>query len=126
STSLYSSELKIECSNAGEWKKQHNMNNYFMINRKGIFKLRKFLGFLMISTLLVLAACGGSGEASGDKESKTVTIGYFPNLNHAPAMVAKQKKMYKDHLEKNVNVEYQTFPDGSTFMKALAAGEIQG
>src|SRR5699024_193990 len=102
------------------------MNNYFMINRKGIFKLRKFLGFLMIRTLLVLAACGGSGEASGDKESKTVTIGYFPNLNHAPAMGAKQKKMYKDHLEKNVNVEYQKFPDGSTFMKALAAGEIQG
>src|SRR5699024_725903 len=102
------------------------MNNYFMINRKGIFKLRKFLGFLMISTLLVLAACGGSGEASGDKESKTVTIGYFPNLNHAPAMVAKQKKMYKDHLGKNVNVEYQTFPDGSTFMKALEDGEIHG
>ncbi|TFJ94333.1 aliphatic sulfonate ABC transporter substrate-binding protein [Lentibacillus salicampi] len=80
----------------------------------------------MISTLLVLAACGGSGEASGDKESETVTIGYFPNLNHAPAMVAKQKEMYEDHLGENVKVEYQTFPDGSTFMKALATGEIQG
>ncbi|GGJ87654.1 ABC transporter substrate-binding protein [Lentibacillus kapialis] len=88
--------------------------------------MRKFLGLLVISTFLVLAACGGSGDASGNKERETVTIGYFPNLNHAPAMVAKQKEMYQDHLGENVTVEYQTFPDGSTFMKALAAGEIQG
>src|SRR5699024_10063555 len=91
------------------------------------FKLKKFLGLFMISTLLILAACGGgSSEASGNSESETVTIGYFPNLNHAPAMVAKQKEMYEDHLGENVNVEYQTFPDGATFMKALAADEIHG
>ncbi|ALX50257.1 aliphatic sulfonate ABC transporter substrate-binding protein [Lentibacillus amyloliquefaciens] len=91
--------------------------------------MRKFLGLLAISIILILAACGGgSSEASGnnDSESETVTIGYFPNLNHAPAMVAKQKEMYKDHLGENVNIEYQTFPDGATFMKALAAGEIEG
>nr|WP_090237599.1 aliphatic sulfonate ABC transporter substrate-binding protein [Lentibacillus halodurans] len=80
----------------------------------------------MIGALLILGACGGNSEASGSSESETVTIGYFPNLNHAPAMVAKQKEMYEDHLGENVNVEYQTFPDGSTFMKALATGEIQG
>src|SRR5699024_2446477 len=79
-----------------------------------------------ISALLILSACGGNSEASGNGESETITIGYFPNLNHAPAMVAKQKEMYEDHLGENVNVEYQTFPDGATFMKALAAGEIQG
>ncbi|WP_369693570.1 aliphatic sulfonate ABC transporter substrate-binding protein [Lentibacillus sp. CBA3610] len=90
--------------------------------------LKKLFGLLMVSILLVLAACGsGSGEASGGSgESETVTIGYFPNLNHAPAMVAKQKGMYEEHLGGNVNVEYQTFPDGATFMKALAAGEIEG
>ncbi len=79
----------------------------------------------MIGTLLVLGACGGNSEA-GDSEKETVTIGYFPNLNHAPAMIAKQKEMYKDHLGDHVNVEYKTFPDGSTFMKALASGDIQG
>ncbi|RYG73754.1 aliphatic sulfonate ABC transporter substrate-binding protein [Lentibacillus lipolyticus] len=80
----------------------------------------------MIGALLILAACGGGSEASGNGEKETVTIGYFPNLNHAPAMVAKQKEMYQDHLGDSVNVKYQTFPDGSTFMKALASGDIQG
>ncbi|MFD1362084.1 aliphatic sulfonate ABC transporter substrate-binding protein [Lentibacillus salinarum] len=89
--------------------------------------MKKFLGLFIISTFLILGACGGGNSAaSGSSESETVTIGYFPNLNHAPAMVAKQKAMYEDHLGENVNVEYQTFPDGATFMKALAAGEIHG
>ncbi|GAA0447156.1 aliphatic sulfonate ABC transporter substrate-binding protein [Lentibacillus halophilus] len=88
--------------------------------------MKKFAGILMVGMLLILGACGGDDQASGAGEKETVTIGYFPNLNHAPAMVAKQKEMYKDHLGDNVNVEYKTFPNGSTFMKALASGDIEG
>ncbi|SET64774.1 NitT/TauT family transport system substrate-binding protein [Salinibacillus kushneri] len=87
--------------------------------------MKKYLGFIILGSMLLLAACGSNNSSSSDKE-QTVTIGYFPNLNHAPAMVAKQKEMYEDHLGENVNVEYRTFPDGSTFMKALATDEIQG
>ncbi|GAB4074549.1 aliphatic sulfonate ABC transporter substrate-binding protein [Barrientosiimonas marina] len=88
---------------------------------------KQLLGVAVIGLTLVLAACGDDSTASGSEEAEqTVTIGYFPNLNHAPAMIAKEKNIYEDHLGDDVNVDYQTFPDGSEFMTALAAGEIEG
>lgn len=86
--------------------------------------MKKGFVFLIVGLFLILSACGGDSSASGDKEK--VVIGYFPNLNHAPAMIAKEKKLYEKHLGDDVDVEYRTFPDGSAFMTALATGEIQG
>ncbi|MGY0691968.1 ABC transporter substrate-binding protein [Virgibacillus sp. FSP13] len=90
--------------------------------------MKKSIVFLFVSFLLILGACGNDSQASSDDGSKKekIVIGYFPNLNHAPAMIAKEKEMYEKHLGEDVEVEYRTFPDGSTFMKALATGEIQG
>lgn len=90
--------------------------------------MKKWL--LSLTLLLVvgfLAACGGSSEESAGKgaESKEkVVIGYFPNIDHAPAMVAREKGYYKEALGENVEIEYRTFPDGGTFMTALKSGEI--
>lgn len=73
----------------------------------------------------VLAACGGGNETSGGKEGKEkVVIGYFPNIDHAPAMIAREKGYYEEALGENVEIEYRTFPDGGTFMTALKSGEI--
>ena len=90
--------------------------------------MKKWL--LALTLLLVIgiaAACGGSEEAGGeaDKTAKEkVVIGYFPNIDHAPAMVAREKGYYEEALGENVEIEYRTFPDGGTFMTALKAGEI--
>lgn len=91
---------------------------------RGVLILKKGFVFIIMGVFLILSACGGGSSASGAKEK--VVIGYFPNLNHAPAMVAKEKKMYEKHLGDDVDVEYRTFPDGSAFMTALATGDIQG
>lgn len=83
---------------------------------------------LVLSTLAaagILSACGASGAASGDAED-TIVLGYFPNLDHATAMVAKDQQFYESNLPEGTNVEYVTFADGSDFMTALKTGDIDG
>ncbi|MBM7599358.1 NitT/TauT family transport system substrate-binding protein [Virgibacillus halotolerans] len=87
--------------------------------------MRKIYLILLIGLLAVLGACGENSSTQKDEKEKIV-IGYFPNLNHAPAMIAKEKHLYEKQLGDNIDVEYQTFSDGSNFMTALATGEIQG
>ncbi|RLL46786.1 aliphatic sulfonate ABC transporter substrate-binding protein [Oceanobacillus piezotolerans] len=90
--------------------------------------MKKFIlliGFVAIG--LVLAACGGDEGASGDGSiPDEVTIGYFPNIDHAAGMVAEEKALYEEAFPEGTEVKYQYFPDGATFMTALAAGEIEG
>jgi NitT/TauT family transport system substrate-binding protein len=92
--------------------------------------MKKALLFLTVLLTFagLLAGCGtasnsagGSGESGG---GETVTIGYFPNINHVPAMVAKSKGYYEEQLGDGTTVEYKTFPDGASFMTALKTGEI--
>lgn len=96
--------------------------------------MRKILLSLTAVILLgILAACGtsdatsGEGNSNGDSgssEGKTVKIGYFPNINHVPAMIAKEKEFYQKNLPDGTTLEYMTFPDGAAFMTALKTGDI--
>ena len=71
------------------------------------------LSLTLLLVIGVLAACGGDSEESAAGESKEkVIIGYFPNIDHAPAMVAREKGYYEEALGENVEIEYKTFPDG--------------
>ncbi|WP_254434120.1 aliphatic sulfonate ABC transporter substrate-binding protein [Halobacillus sp. Marseille-Q1614] len=90
--------------------------------------MKKILTALILLCLTgVLAACGSGGTASksGDSENE-VTIGYFPNVDHAAGMVAEEKGFYEDTLPDGTKVNYQYFPDGSAFMTAIETGEIEG
>ncbi len=90
-------------------------------------KKTKLLGAALLISMGVLTACGTSStnsSASSDQGEKKVVIGYFPNIDHAPAMVAKEKGYYEKELGRNVKVEYKTFPDGGAFMTALKTGDI--
>ena len=82
------------------------------------------LSLTLLLVIGVLAACGGDSEESAAGEKEKVIIGYFPNIDHAPAMVAREKGYYEEALGENVEIEYKTFPDGGTFMTALKSGEI--
>lgn len=86
---------------------------------------RKFsiISFILLLVVGVLAGCGSDSASSG-KEEKKVVIGYFPNIDHAPAMIARDKGYYEKELGDGVKVEYKTFPDGGAFMTALKTGEI--
>ncbi|MFZ3577174.1 ABC transporter substrate-binding protein [Virgibacillus sp. DJP39] len=89
--------------------------------------MKKFMLFIALVTLsFVLAACGNSEEATGSEESKEITIGYFPNINHVAGMVAEEKKLYEETLPDGTTVNFQYFPDGSAFMTAIETGDIEG
>ncbi|MGN7940656.1 MULTISPECIES: aliphatic sulfonate ABC transporter substrate-binding protein [Bacillaceae] len=89
--------------------------------------MKKGLLLALISILFigVLAACGSSSSSNGAGGSKKeVVIGYFPNIDHVPAMIAKEKKYFEEALGDDVKVTYKTFPDGAAFMTALKTGDI--
>ncbi|WHY87104.1 ABC transporter substrate-binding protein [Neobacillus novalis] len=86
-------------------------------------KKTKIIGMSFLLSMGLLAGCG-SNASSGGAGSEKVVIGYFPNIDHAPAMVAREKGYYEKELGKNVKVEYKTFPDGGAFMTALKTGDI--
>lgn len=89
--------------------------------------MKKIFLFTAIFFLItgVLAGCGTSGKTSGSSSHKEkIVIGYFPNINHVPAMVAKDKGYFEEQLGDGTKVEYKTFPDGSSFMTALKTGDI--
>lgn len=88
--------------------------------------MRKLFSLSMIVLLFVglLAGCGTSEGTSGSNDTKKVIIGYFPNIDHAPAMVAREKGYFQNQLGEDVTIEYKTFPDGGAFMTALKTGEI--
>jgi NitT/TauT family transport system substrate-binding protein len=77
--------------------------------------------FAMVSFLL--SACGSSSTTSGTSNGETIRIGYFPNLDHAPAIIGIKKGIFANEL-KGVNVQTQIFPDGNAFMDALSSGNI--
>lgn len=86
--------------------------------------MKKIISSIALIALIgILSACGSD---SAKDDSSTVTIGYFPNLDHVPAMVAKEKELYEKNLPEGTTVEYVTFADGSDFMTALKTGDIDG
>ncbi|MDQ1145978.1 NitT/TauT family transport system substrate-binding protein [Bacillus sp. SORGH_AS 510] len=88
-------------------------------------KRTAIISLLFLLLMGALAGCGTDQASSGSgKEEKKVVIGYFPNIDHAPAMIAREKGYYEKELGNGVKVEYKTFPDGGAFMTALKTGEI--
>jgi NitT/TauT family transport system substrate-binding protein len=87
---------------------------------------------LLLSPLAVLglmiAACGDDepAEASGATASRssepvTVRLGYFPNVTHAPGIVADLGGLFDVHSGDNVTIETSTFNAGPEAVEALFA-----
>jgi NitT/TauT family transport system substrate-binding protein len=74
---------------------------------------------LIFLSLLIFTAAG-TGAASDLKE---ITIGYFPNITHAPAIVGVSENIFVDQLN-GIKVKTKIFPNGSLFMDALATDQI--
>jgi NitT/TauT family transport system substrate-binding protein len=82
------------------------------------------------ASVIALAGCGQSGASatavpagqSGSPPAK-ITLGYFPNVTHAPALVAVALNSFKDSLP-NVRIEYKTFNAGPALIEALFAGAV--
>jgi NitT/TauT family transport system substrate-binding protein len=86
---------------------------------------------LAISTV-GLAGCGGGDDdeasassGSGGGGGVEVHLGYFPNLTHAPALIAVHEGLFEDELDKiGSTVQTQTFDSGSDTIEQLLGGSL--
>ena len=73
-----------------------------------------------------LTACGSDddsaeGTGSPTAEAKTINLGYFPNITHAPALVGVNKKLFETALGTGTKLETKTFNAGPAAIEAAAA-----
>ena len=96
---------------------------------------RKLVGAAVaVATIGSLAACSSSGtdnaSASGSPSAsaaavKTVRLGFFPNLTHAPALIGMQEGYFKDALKPlGVSVTPTAFNAGPDAVTALFANQL--
>jgi NitT/TauT family transport system substrate-binding protein len=74
-------------------------------------------------TATALTACGDASSASTNGEAKTIRLGYFPNITHAPALVGVNKGFFQRALG-STKLEAKTFNAGPAAIEALFSGAI--
>jgi NitT/TauT family transport system substrate-binding protein len=74
-------------------------------------------------TATALTACGDDSSSGTNGEAKTIRLGYFPNITHAPALVGVNKGFFQQALG-STNLEAKTFNAGPAAIEALFSGAI--
>ncbi|GAA1457199.1 ABC transporter substrate-binding protein [Nocardiopsis exhalans] len=72
---------------------------------------------------MVATACGANGGGDDGARVDKLTLGYFPNITHAPALVGVENGTLDEALG-DVELSTQTFNAGPDAINALFAGEI--
>ncbi len=69
--------------------------------------------------------------SSGNSASKTLRLGYFPNVNHAQAIIGLKNGDFQkiienksDNSQNNINIKEFVFSDGPSAIEALFGGQI--
>jgi NitT/TauT family transport system substrate-binding protein len=100
-----------------------------------------WLAALLAFLLVAAAACGGdddddatspsgaepadaSGTEGGGEVEGALSLGYFPNVTHAPAIIGVEDGLFEDALGPGVELDLQTFNAGTEAIEALFAGDI--
>jgi len=74
-------------------------------------------------TATALTACGDDSSSPTNGEAKTIRLGYFPNITHAPALVGVNKGFFQQSLG-STKLEAKTFNAGPAAIEALFSGAI--
>lgn len=74
---------------------------------------------LLAAGALCLAACGGSG---GD--TRTLRLGYFPNVTHAPAIIGDLEGFFAAALGADVDLDLAYFNAGPDVIQSMFAGGL--
>jgi NitT/TauT family transport system substrate-binding protein len=102
-------------------------------HRKGAMSRTRRTPALLLALLLLFgataAACGDDSSTAGadDAEAEdpvTVRVGYFPNLTHAPGIVADRGGLFEGAARDGVTIKVSTFNAGPDAVEALFADDL--
>ena len=79
---------------------------------------------LSLGTILVGTRNDSGSTNIQESEQKTLRIGYFPNINHAQAVIGLGRGDFQRALGDNVDVKTQIFNAGPSAIEALFANQI--
>ena len=95
-----------------------------------VFRFRHLLAAVLALALVAsLAACGGDDDggsstaAGGDSGGETLSLGYFPNVTHATALVGVHEGIFQEALG-DTKLETATFNAGPEAVEALLSGAV--
>ena len=77
---------------------------------------------LCLASLAILAGC--SRGARPDSEPLVLRLGYFPNVTHAPGIVAVEEGFAAEELGPNVKLETHTFNAGPEVVEAIFSNAL--
>lgn len=86
-------------------------------------RTRNILAVLILASLSWTSLDLAFAQNTPAAGARSVRIGFFPNLTHAPALVAYEKGYYTEQI-KGVKVETKEFVSGTTLTEAFAAGAL--
>ncbi len=81
------------------------------------------IGVIVTSIPTLGISFGGNGS-SGGSESKELRIGYFPNINHAQAVIGLGNGDFQKALGNDIKVKIQQFNAGPSAIEALFANQV--
>jgi NitT/TauT family transport system substrate-binding protein len=81
------------------------------------------IGVIVTSIPTLGISLGGTGN-SGQSESRILRIGYFPNINHAQAVIGLENGDFQRAMGDDVEVRTQIFNAGPSAIEALFANQI--
>jgi NitT/TauT family transport system substrate-binding protein len=83
-------------------------------------KIRTIVSVLLVSGLLATNVVASSAASSKAGIADVIRIGYFANVTHAPALYAKEMKLFESALEgTKTKIEWITFNAGPSAIEAF-------
>src|ERR671916_702928 len=105
-----------------EEKYYFSLNCYHLMYNKAIYAILAAVIALSLTTASIPTTPAFSQVENG--QSKTLRIGYFPNINHAQAVIGLGNGDFQRALGDNVQVTTQIFNAGPSAIEALFANQI--
>ncbi len=112
-------KFKISLSK-NRYKSQHN-NQYIQKSKSISILITIFVTFAILSSYPIN---GVNAQQTPSEKTSTLRIGYFPNINHAQAVIGLNNGDYQKSLGNNTNVETFVFNAGPSAIEALLAKRI--
>lgn len=88
--------------------------------KKKLFK--RVLVFSLISLTLIFTGCSNNKESISSDQ--TIRVAFFPNINHAQALIGKAQDTFSDAVGENISIDWKMFNSGTSEIEAFFAGEL--